>query len=84
MSSSLTKKRAKGSVKATIISYNKEKQVGEAQTEKGEKIVVVPNSFEDQSEVVQLQPNVVIECEVFPQRPKGLYAYSAKVVTKQL
>jgi len=76
------KKRSKSSIKAKIISYNSEKQVGEAQTDKGEKIVVVPNSFDDKNAVNLLKPNDLIECEVFPQRQKGFVAYSAKVVTQ--
>lgn len=74
------KRNSKTSIKATIISYNKEKQIGEAKTDRGEKILVVPNSFEDKNVANQLKPNDLIECEIFPQRQKGFYAYSAKVV----
>lgn len=67
-------------IKAKILWYNFQKEMGEAQSAKGQKILIFKNSFTSDNEIRQLNEGTQIECQIFNSRQDGIYAYEATVL----
>lgn len=65
--------------KVKIVWFNKNKDFGEGTTEKGSKVFITSKSFNDESDVKKLKPEVEVHCQIYNTRQYGFYAYSSEI-----